>query len=89
MVVDERGWLVWIVTRSDLRQRPDQDQPRPLVVGDVAARNLVTARPKETLRTAVRRMNASGLRQLPLVAVDLSACCGAVNFWRPMSRRLA
>ena len=67
MVVDDQGRLVGIVTRSDLRGRHDVERGREVRVGDIAVRNLVTARPDETLRTAVRRMNRLGLRQLPVV----------------------
>ena len=36
-------------------------------------RNLVTARPDESLYTAVRRMSRLGLRQLPVIDADLPA----------------
>ncbi len=60
-----------IVTRADLRERKDREHGRRLTVGDVAVRNLVTARPDESLYTAVRRMSRLGLRQLPVVDADL------------------
>src|SRR5690348_12919126 len=76
MVVDGAGQLVGIVTRADLRERPDQSgRPdgahgvggREPTVGEVAVRNVVTARPDESLRTAAQRMGHAGLRQLPVV----------------------
>ena len=73
MVVDESGGLVGLVTRSDLAGRGDVEQGRPLTVGDAMVRNLVTARPGESLRVAVHRMSALGLRQLPVVEGDLPA----------------
>jgi CBS domain-containing protein len=67
MVVDARGRLIGIITRSDLRDRADREGSRDLTVGEVAVRNLVTARPDEPLRAAARRMSRLGLRQLPVV----------------------
>lgn len=71
MVVDGEGKLVGIITHSDLRERSERERGRVLQIGDVAVRNLVTARPDETLRAAVRRMNRLGLRQLPVVGGEL------------------
>ena len=73
LVVDEQGVLVGIITRSDLNRRGDAERNRTLTVGDVAVRNLITARPNETLRTAVHRMNGLQLRQLPVVAGEQPA----------------
>ncbi|HLZ22769.1 MAG TPA: chloride channel protein [Ktedonobacterales bacterium] len=70
LVVDEQGRLTGIITRSDINQREEQERTKTLTVGDVAVRNLVTARPKETLRVAVHRMNRLGLRQLPVVGSE-------------------
>ena len=70
LVVDEQGRLTGIIARSDLGRRMDQVGAQPLTVGDVAVRNLITARPDETLRVAVYRMNRLGLRQLPVVTSD-------------------
>ena len=71
LVVDDQGRLVAIITRTDLRERKDRENGRRLTVGDVAVRNLVTARPDESLYTAVRRMSRLGLRQLPVIDADL------------------
>ncbi len=83
MVVDGAGRLVGIVTRADLRERPDQSgrqngahgsgSGREPTVGEVAVRNVVTARPDESLRTAAQRMGHAGLRQLPVVERPLPA----------------
>jgi chloride channel protein, CIC family len=71
LVVDDLGRLVAIITRADLRDRKDREHGRQLTVGDAAVRNLVTARPDESLYTAVRRMSRLGLRQLPVTDADL------------------
>jgi CBS domain-containing protein len=70
MVVNGAGELVGLVTRSDLRGRSLVEDGRSLIAGDVAVRRLVTARPEESLRVAVRRMSRLGLRQLPVVPTD-------------------
>jgi signal-transduction protein with cAMP-binding, CBS, and nucleotidyltransferase domain len=71
--VGDQGRLVAIITRADLRERKDRERGRRLTVGEVAVRNLVTARPAESLSTAVQRMGRLGLRQLPVVDADLPA----------------
>jgi CBS domain-containing protein len=71
LVVDDQERLVAIITQADLRERKDREHGRRLTVGDVAVRNLVTARPNESLYAAVRRMSRLGLRQLPVVDADL------------------
>ncbi|HEX6796466.1 MAG TPA: chloride channel protein [Ktedonobacterales bacterium] len=68
LVVDDAGRLVGIITRGDLRGRPDCVDGRDVTVGDAAVRRLVTVGPDETLAAAVRKMNRLGLRQLPVVA---------------------
>jgi CIC family chloride channel protein len=68
MVVNAAGELVGLVTRTDLHGRSPVEDGRTLAAGDIAVRRLVTARPDETLRVAVRRMSELGLRQLPVVS---------------------
>lgn len=72
-VVDTDGRLTGIVTRSDLHNRNAAGKGALLTVGEVAVRNLVTARPDETVQVAVRRMSRLGLRQLPVVEGPLPA----------------
>jgi CBS domain-containing protein len=67
LVVNAAGELVGLVTRTDLEGRSSSEGGRALTASDIAVRRLVTARPDETLRVAVRRMSDFGLRQLPLV----------------------
>ncbi len=67
LVVNAAGELVGLVTRTDLQGRSSREDGRELTAGDIAVRRLVTARPDETLRVAVRRMSELGLRQLPVV----------------------
>jgi CBS domain-containing protein len=71
LVVDNQDRLVAIVTRADLRKRKNREHGRQLTVGDIAVRNLVTARPNETLYAAVRRMSRLGLRQLLVIVANL------------------
>jgi predicted transcriptional regulator len=71
--VNARGDLVGIVTPFDVLGRPDLEDGRVVGVGDVAVRNLVTARPGESLGAAVRRMTRLNLRQLPVVPGPLPA----------------
>ncbi len=73
MVTSERGALVGIITRSDMRGVPDRRGDHEVRVGEVAVRNLVTAHPDESLGVAVRRMNHLGLRQLPVAAIEAGA----------------
>ncbi len=67
LVVNAAGELVGLVTRTDLDGRSPVEDGKALTAGGIAVRRLVTARPDETLRVAVRRMSELGLRQLPVV----------------------
>jgi CBS domain-containing protein len=67
LVTNAHGNLVGIVTSLDIHGRLDEEVGTPLLVGDVAVRNVVTVRPTETLRAAARRMSRLNLRQLPVI----------------------
>ncbi|HEX2350172.1 MAG TPA: chloride channel protein, partial [Ktedonobacterales bacterium] len=70
LVVDATGRLAGIIVGRDLRERVASDAGRPLLARDIATRNLVTARRRERLPVAVRRMVRAGVRQLPVVDGD-------------------
>jgi CIC family chloride channel protein len=70
LVVDATGKLTGIIAARDLRERGGSAGVKPLLARDIATRNLVTARRRERLRTAIRRMVRAGLRQLPVMDSD-------------------
>lgn len=68
-VVDDRRRLTGIVTLTDL-QRVYEQRPadsKALTVGDICARDVVTAEPDDALWTAVRTMGARDIGRLPVV----------------------
>jgi CBS domain-containing protein len=78
LVINGRGELVGLIMQTDLRhhidlQNAEAGTEKPLTAGLMAVRNLVTAQPNETLRTAIRRMSRAGIRQLPVVDESLPA----------------
>lgn len=70
LVVDTTGKLTGIIVGRDLRERGATDGGKPSLARDIATRNLVTARRRERLPVAVRRMVRAGVRQLPVVDAD-------------------
>jgi len=70
LVVDAAGKLTGIIVGRDLRERGATDGGKPSLARDIATRNLVTARRRERLPVAVRRMVRAGVRQLPVVDAD-------------------
>ncbi len=70
LVVDAAGRLSGIIAARDLRERSASAADKSALARDIATRNLVTARRRERLRTAIRRMVRAGLRQLPVVDGD-------------------
>jgi CBS domain-containing protein len=70
LVVNTQRILVGIVTQPDVRAHDGAPGMQKLTAADVAARPVITARPEETLQTAVRRMSQLGLRQLAVVTTS-------------------
>ncbi|MDP9119908.1 MAG: chloride channel protein [Acidobacteriota bacterium] len=66
-IVDERGELAGIVTRSDLMRAMEGESGREATVLDAGTRDLVVAYPDELLRDAVARMLARDIGRLPIV----------------------
>jgi CBS domain-containing protein len=70
-VIDDRGRLVGMVTRSDLPQYALREDLGWLVVADVmTSRELVLGWEKESLRDAANRMIVAGVGRLPVVASE-------------------
>ncbi|HEX8997634.1 MAG TPA: chloride channel protein [Ktedonobacterales bacterium] len=71
LVVDDAGKLTGLISARDLRERgaapTAASAGKRLLARDIATRNLVTARRRERLRVAIRRMVRAGLRQLPVL----------------------
>jgi CIC family chloride channel protein len=67
LVVNTQRALTGIVTQPDVRAHDGEPGAQRLTAADIAVRPVITARPQETLQTAVRRMTDLGLRQLAVV----------------------
>jgi CIC family chloride channel protein len=66
-IVDERGELAGIVTRSDLMRAMEGDPGRGASVAEAGSRDLVVAYPDELIADAVARMLANDIGRLPIV----------------------
>lgn len=66
-VVNHEGLLAGIVTLSDLQGAFESDHNRPLMVGDICTRQVITAAPDDVLWTAIRSMSARDIGGLPVV----------------------
>lgn len=75
------GALTGIISFSDIRQALLETALEDLVVAaDLATRDLVTIKPSDSLLTALERMSAKGISQLPVVAEgDSDKIVGTVN----------
>ena len=70
-IVDRKGELVGIITRSDLMKAVERKEQEPeRTVLDAGSRNLVVGFPDELLRDAVRRMLENDIGRLPIVRRD-------------------
>jgi H+/Cl- antiporter ClcA/CBS domain-containing protein len=67
-IVDERGALAGIITRSDLMRAMEEGGERTVL--EVGSRDLVVGYPDELLRDAVARMLGRDVGRLPIVARD-------------------
>ena len=66
-IVDARGRLVGIITRSDLMRALDADPAGATAVLDAGTREPIVAYPDELIRDAVDRMLQNGIGRLPVV----------------------
>jgi H+/Cl- antiporter ClcA/CBS domain-containing protein len=66
-IVDVRGDLAGIITRSDLMRAMESEQGRAAAVLEAGTRDLIVAYPDELLRDAVARMLANDIGRLPVV----------------------
>ncbi|MDE3095658.1 MAG: chloride channel protein [Chloroflexota bacterium] len=64
-VVDDRGVLAGVVTVTDIERSVDEDPARP--VAEIAPRDVVVARPSQTVADALAQPRAQGLRQIVVV----------------------
>jgi CBS domain-containing protein len=70
-IVDEKGALAGIITRSDLMKAMERKEEEPeRTVLDAGRRSLLVAFPDELLRDAVRRMLENDIGRLPIVRRD-------------------
>jgi CIC family chloride channel protein len=69
-IVDDRGRLVGIVTRSNLLDPALLDAVTVLVANDILEREPVTASAEESCRSAAERMAQAGVGRLVVVAED-------------------
>lgn len=66
-VVNHEGLLAGIVTLGDLQGAFESNHDRPLTVGDICTRQVITAAPDDVLWTAIRSMSARDIGGLPVV----------------------
>ncbi len=72
-VVNEKGELVGIVTRSDLekaRHKLEPEEYKKTRVIDIASKNPEVAYPDETVREAIEKMKKKKISRLPVVSRD-------------------
>jgi chloride channel protein, CIC family len=69
-IVDDRGALVGLVTRSDMVKALNGTGDDEQTVLDVGARALIVTYPDEILEVALHKMSSSGVGRLPVVFRD-------------------
>lgn len=65
LVVDEEGTLVGIVTLRDLERAASEDPDRP--IGAIASRNVIVARPTQSVTETLSQPGAEAVGRLPVV----------------------
>jgi CBS domain-containing protein len=68
LVVDDDGELKGILTLGDIEKAVEGDSTEELTASDIAAKNVVTASPSQSIADALAQPGAEGLRQLPVIA---------------------
>ena len=73
VVADTQQRPIGLLTDRDIvvsavAQSPDKLES--LLVGDLMSRDVITARPTETLDSALRTMRSRGIRRLPVIGPD-------------------
>lgn len=66
-VVDQTGLLSGVVTLSDLQKAYESGNGTSLTVADICTRDIITARPDDTLWKAIRSMGPRSIGRLPVV----------------------
>ncbi len=71
-VVDEEGLMTGIFSMTDIRRILNDDIPPTLVVaGDLATRNVIYATPEEPLNSAMKKLTARNLDEIPVVDAEM------------------
>jgi len=71
-VVDGEGLMTGIFSMTDIRRILNDDIPPTLVVaGDIATRNVIYATPEEPLNSAMKKLTARNLDEIPVVDAEM------------------
>jgi CIC family chloride channel protein len=70
-VVDKESHLKGILSLTDVRKvMLDKEMHRLVVAKDIATLNVLTVTPEDSLHTALKKMAAAEIRELPVVSID-------------------